>query len=479
MKIILSFIAYLLFESSVYTMEAADQHQSKTQYTQPAGYCSRFLCERLSGLYYTFSVVGHFSQPAPVAEFLKRNFSRAGWTLVEEEYSKNDLPSSSHADFKTYADIRKKREEYYNILLPVDAKIAAEDYELVKHSTTYQYLWKESNDGVSVILCGGGSQINFAHRDRRFKVTYDQLRHMQDEVTSRQATPEQKDIQELSHAPQDANDESGFIFDDESMHMLSREYTDGIDISMGGFHSQFLGNLLQNLKTKFATKIIKIHTFLASEEEVSNSYINRLINFLNRSTDPYIGHYCYGKVVIYPNQSKLDVSIIDPNFNVERPIVRSICGSPNPLPLQSAHFFMHLGSAMGWDVNHTYHYRGDQVVNFNDCGRFSMIYLFAEINGQSALSLSNYDIYRGFKMLYEYHYDLFHQRITSPFMQLERPSLISKYGSGALRLTCDAVLRTFFSLSRDGSQSSKYSLEDFNNDYSEPVLLYDPILRNG
>ncbi|MCX7342815.1 MAG: hypothetical protein NT128_01540 [Proteobacteria bacterium] len=45
----------------------------------------------------------------------------------------------------------------------------------------------------------------------------------------------------------------------------------------------------------------------------------------------------------------------------------------------------------------SYVYRGDQLFNRNDCGRFSAIYLLYAVNGQDITQLSRYKVYQGFK----------------------------------------------------------------------------------
>jgi hypothetical protein len=223
----------------------------------------------------------------------------------------------------------------------------------------------------------------------------------------------------------------------------NRTHFPSIEVLPNAFHSEYLTKVFQHFYINFPEQRVHIHTFIRSKTPVAESYAKQLFNILEWSSDPYMGHICYGKIVLNTQDATMNVEVVDPYFNTDRPLLRSIFGSDS-LPNMTLRMFSSLAQSASFKLTHSYQYRGDQVLNMNDCGRFSTIYLLADLEGKAVMSLTNYDIYLGFESLKRGNYDRLHETKTATFTNPSIQSRFSKYISGPLRFSCDYFLKTFY-----------------------------------
>jgi hypothetical protein len=409
---------------------------------------AEFARERISGLYYTNSVAGHISTDPKVYEFLKSKLTE-GWNLGEFKFSREHLPSRNDDGYKSYDAISNKGFKAYESYLDLSQGQSVEDVELLEHGATYQYLYKQTQGSVNIILLDNISFVNSALKDRKTAYSYNQL--MTSEIYSQLSDKKHKIAMEiidvkysnldrktidskiklLEEQMANIEEELEGIIADLKKHMSIINCSSWFDTSDNFINSILTGKALQELRKIFQGKDMQIQFLLASERD-------------NNSSDS--GHYCYAKMNLNTQGESMKVRIIDPMFDIEQPYIRAICGSEKPTPQQSLQLFTKMSESIGLRLEHDYLYRGDQVLNQSDCGRLSTIYLLSEINNRDATSLSNYDVYLGFNDLEANGYDLLHQTQTATYPEPEVQSWFSRFITGPLiRTPCDFILRTFFS----------------------------------
>lgn len=168
-----------------------------------------------------------------------------------------------------------------------------------------------------------------------------------------------------------------------------------------------LKHFLDHIYSKYKDKKIRLHSLLHMRNDGG-------------------GHVCYADIKV--NKEGAEVNIIDPAIN---------CFIPKQLSEKNRNLFE---SVFGKKLKYTYHFRGDQVLNFHDCGRFSTIYLLNSLKGKDPLTLSNYEIYKGFKVLQDKGYERIHQELNGG---AQKPRVQSKfsYCMGAIRGFCDFTLK--------------------------------------
>lgn len=381
-------------------------HQQKDSPSTDLGPVSNFIRERLSGLYYATSVAGYGSFSRKVSEYLEKNICNKTetikWELDQIEFKLNSerLPIPSDKKYKYYQesfDLAVK-----NLRLQSDARKhvnTPNNFHLTKQDYIYTYLFKEHQESVSIITLENFTTLTFSN-----------LLHCGDMVPIT--------------VPVD------FISCKEK------------EISFGNTDI-----LLTEILKKFPNKHIEIFFLLSSEMSTSDSIAGRLFSVITRDFSPYVSHRSYAKISIDPIQKLMNVKVVDPLFNPDKPLIRSVMASPEPLPEQSERVFQMIAKSSGLKLtNHIFLYRGDQVLNFHDCSRFSTIYLQAELEGKDCMSLSNFEIYQGFKKLEAGGYEKIHQTQTENFpIALSQSRFVTYITNPFVRYFPDLALKYFFS----------------------------------
>ncbi len=424
---------------------------------------ANFTKERISGLYYTTSVAGYDSYDYNMHEYLKSKLVD-GWNLGEFSSTQKNIPAQGEAGFKPYDDIVKKGFKVYENYLDLNPGQTVEDLEVLEHKTTYQYLYKETQGNVSIILLDKASSIDCALKGRKTEYSYEQL--MDGNVTNQLSDSihgiaikiidirysdldddtKASQIKELNAQKEILEAKRSGIFSDLKKHMSLKMFSSWFEISENRLESFYDETGLLGLSERFQNTHLDIHFLLRSEAGVSENLCNRVAGLLSGGNISVIGHYCGVTMNINPDNQSLKVKVVDPTFNVERPYVKALFGLKEPLEQKCLRLFTKFSESLNLRLNHGYYFRGDQVVNMSDCGRFSMIYLLSEINGKEASSLTNYDIYQGLQTLEEDGYELIHQTKTDINQVPQVQSWFSKYITGPLiRTPCNFILKRFFS----------------------------------
>lgn len=201
--------------------------------------------------------------------------------------------------------------------------------------------------------------------------------------------------------------------------------------------------LLSEIMDSFPDKRIDILALLSSEISTTDCMAGKLFSKITGDSNPTVPHRSYVKISMYPAQGLMSVKVVDSMFNPDKPLIRTLMASPEPLPVQSKKLFQNIAQALGLKLsNYRFIYRGDQVLNFHDCTRFSLIYLEAELAGSECMKLSNMDIYQGFKKLEAGGYTELNQTATEDFPRPFKQSRFVTYITNPiLRYLPDLVLK--------------------------------------
>ncbi|MEI6882638.1 MAG: hypothetical protein WCK82_15060 [Bacteroidota bacterium] len=426
----------------------------------------KFAKERVAGAYYAMSINGNNSYNYGIAEFLKQRFSNE-WLLSEFKYEKNGRLITAKKKNNYYASIL--RQDYNDLLKSFQTNNpgrSVESIKPIKHSLTYQYLFKESEGQINIIGLGFAGYItvciNSVMQGRETNYSYKRL---QQEIAKAeqslgylhstwrelaldinnfigQKTKAMVHIDKLKRKIADKQRFLDKLYRDNMrhmpLHMALHKSSSCFDLSLPSSYSIIF---LREIRARFPHKPIKIHALLRSQASSSENIVERVIAATSNQEETYVGHFSYAALSIDPRHASMAVRVVNPTLDKNQPYIRAIAGEKEPLPTQSLSFFREISQAEGLDLlDHTYHYRGDQVLNFHDCGRFSIIYLIAEILGKSPLEMSNHDIYLGFKELQRHHYDESKTRPDGSKTPSLIPSRFSRFATGPVRAFCDYTL---------------------------------------
>lgn len=428
-----------------------DQDLSLEPYPSYGSQFYEFTRERFSGFYYTTSVVGYGSNNHCISEFLQGQF-KEGWTISEPICLREELPSQFGSEYKICADLFGEDCKQFNFSpdQPID------DLNIVRLSSTYQYLYKEGSDLVKIILLDKCTALDFFTTKEFTNFTLDQLEEKR--LSYLNAL-----IEHLEAGHTDLNQEYKQIsaeYEELKKYLATWKkttfYHSWFDYSKGNSFLRASDCLLEICKT-FNNKPIEIHALLESKESISSNLAARWVSFASGNISPFIGHLSYAQIDINIAEQNMAVKVIDPTFDPEHPYTKPFFGSSHPLPDQSLRLFQKVADSTHLTLNHHYYFRGDQVVNFHDCGRFSTIYLLFQTEGRNALNLSNYDVYQGFKRLEAGGYHLMHQTQSEKNPLPKFQTKFTRFLTGPLvRTPCDFILGTFFTDVSETSNATSY-----------------------
>jgi len=342
-------------------MENYEAEIPKTQSSLSHQLCD-FARQCISGLYYTTSVVGYDSRHEPISDFLRNKF-KEGWVRGELKCER-DLPLPGEDGFKEI--------EYVLGYIPGQSILGCPS-----QSSTYQYLYKEAQNSVSIVVLHNVSTIILEtneHEIHQYPVPY-------------------------------------------SWFDLSKRES---------YASSTSGGLIEICR-KFNNKPIKIHTLLRSEQSTSRSvkghfaYAQILISADQQSIAVKVIDPSFDPEQPYVNTV---FGSLDPLSCQSERMFKRVADN--------------LGISQ---FQHTYHYRADQVFNFHDCGLFSIGYLLSEMEGSDALGLSNYDMYQCFKILETDSYHEFHETKAQTLLPIPCVQSWFSYVVGEpRRVICDFIL---------------------------------------
>ncbi len=469
-RIVLAFGLICLCPAGGHTMEEDGSQENRSLF----GRICEFRRERIAGLYYTTSVTGYGSSGICISEFLRQNF-REGWSLVEFQINGQVPIRDPH-----YTSAFQNGLKFFPSVLEKNPGCSANDLRSIQQSLKYSYLFKESKDNHLIILplvlaercdfalksCKTGhdtfddvskdlektsrssndlsqKQLSLIKRDGEVALEIINLRYgnldeaekiKRIEVLSEQQKKIEEEKAQIECQRSEMTKLSADLVEDFYNHVVVHENKSVFDLSGPSFYAQ---NLLTHLADKFAGQPIEIHTLLRNNSAPPHSIAGHVLAVLRGADEnSRRGHFSYAHITL--NEKNIDIRVTNPTFDTDQPgIKKTIFGHADPLPLQSLRFFQAISETTGLDLKHTYHYRGDQVLNFHDCGRFSMIYLLATIKGRDPLTLSNYEIYQGFKELLATGYDDIHQRKYDWNPIPKVPSKFSRFIGGTVRASCD------------------------------------------
>lgn len=127
-----------------------------------------------------------------------------------------------------------------------------------------------------------------------------------------------------------------------------------------------------------------------------------------------VNHYSEIEIKITPSQG-MRIQTTDP---LAKNFFGVAASSPrHTLSLQS--FFRDLFQDYTLQIETTH--RGDQLFNFHDCGRFSLIYMLYRLEGRDPRTLSSEDIYHKFKALEGAEFEKYNDASPSLFSRLMTP----------------------------------------------------------
>lgn len=156
---------------------------------------------------------------------------------------------------------------------------------------------------------------------------------------------------------------------------------------------------LKELMAENPDKSLHIFSLYDIDEYFAPPATNLIDRFLEYVDGP-AGHSAFAKVVIDPLKSHMDVNFVDS-------MIPSLASS------NSCPYFEELTLGLGLQSLHfEYLARGDQTLNFQDCGRFAAIYFDEAFKGRNLNTLTSLDIYKGFKKLEANGYETLHQVAT-------------------------------------------------------------------
>lgn len=342
---------------------------------------SDFMRDRISGLYYTTSVAGYGSSPKEKATYLKdflANTSNEDWKFDTIDYTIS-------ADASTEISPFYLNELYTELLDP-------NDYTFINEHHQFCYAFQETRDSVKIVTLNHFIRSQFTEKHTG------------------------------GHTIYISNKDTDFLKSpDKSPYFIDTDV--------------FISEIISN----HANKKIEIHTMISYKISTTAPLMEQ---FTSLSTTPLsiMFHNCYAKININSKHQNMTVKIVDPTFDPDKPILRDITITPTPLPLASEQLFKKIVQFCHLKLKKlSYHYRGDQVLNFHDCSRFSTIYLQSELEGNDCLNLTNYDIYRGFKTLEENDYETIQRRpLNAP-----DTSFFVTHVTNPVRYVVDYFMNTF------------------------------------
>lgn len=153
-----------------------------------------------------------------------------------------------------------------------------------------------------------------------------------------------------------------------------------------------------------------------------------------------MGHLSYTQIKVDSERKNTKVKIIDSSSKIIDGLFDLLCPVSSQKKMEK-----YFQGIVNETLEFSYHCRGDQVINMHDCGRFGTIYFLAELEEKDALNLSNYEVYKGLKILQQNGYDeKYHQQTTEEYSTPFKQSKFSYFIGGFFRGTSDFLLTTIF-----------------------------------